>query len=266
MPHEKVTVSGSIPEPIAKAILAAIDEMPSLRKGDRNQYGNYAYVSIDDYLAEVPKCAAKHGLFWQSRELNYEIVGEKGAHIAFTYAFDLGYKDGTLLPEYGRLTVIHPVQGAQTSGSALAYAEKLFQRFLFKIVTGEQDADATDSSAAISAPARPRPSLQAVEGGKRPASPAKVVGGIADGGVKVTEENGTPVVAAPTDPEMWKKAADVFVQFAPECKTGKELREFWNINSGTLEKMETSAPDEYSRVKEVFSTHKAKLSKKGNTP
>ena len=39
------------------------------------------------------------------------------------------------------MSILHPLQGAQTTGSAASYAEKIFLRTLFKIVTGEPDAD-----------------------------------------------------------------------------------------------------------------------------
>lgn len=275
-------VTGKIPEQIAKAIIAAQLEMPSLRKEDTNRYGGYAYVSIDDYLAAIPKVAAKHGLFWITREVACEPIGEKANHLAYTFVLDLGHQEGFFLPEYARITVVHPIQGAQTAGSALAYGEKMMTRFLFKVVTGEQDADATDNTKPASMgerlvqasskphanPAPPPMSYdQAVERGliprKEATGPAPVIGGIAAGGVKVTEKNGLPIVGDASDEDGWRNVYAVFNTFAPQCKNTDELRDFWENNIGTLDKMKAQAPELFKTLKATFLSNKKALEKKG---
>ena len=270
MTDKRIEIAAGIPKQVAEAILAAMGDMPSLRKGDRNAYAKYDFVGIDTFLEKIPPIAAKHGIFWQPRELNYEIVGKDNNYVATTYAFDLMYKDGTCLPEYGKITVIHPIQGAQTAGSSLAYAEKMFCRFAFKIVTGEEDADATDNTKVT--PIR-RPEVQlrqaapvAVPAGPATGSPVEpmgeIVGGIAAGGVKVTEEDGVPIIAAPADPARWDVAAAVFHTFVPQCQSAEELKGFWTKNIAALDKMQAQAPDTYKGVKDAFTKHKAELKAK----
>lgn len=276
---QKIDIAAGIPEKMAKAILAAQNDMPSLRKGDENKYGGYAYVSIDDYLSEIPKVAAVHGLFWITRETRFEVIGEKGNHVAYTFALDLMFEDGTCLPEYTTITVVHPIQGAQTAGSALAYGEKMMTRFVFKVVTGEQDADATDGAkeglgsvprakATHSRDGRPHDPTplsmaEAREKGLIPKQdraaidkPAEVVGGIADGGIKVTEEDGVPVVGLPRAGASWSDAAEVFSTFVGQCNSAKDLTDFWDTNISTLDKMKDTDGATYKKVKKAFSARK----------
>ena len=130
-----IEITAKIPKIITEAIINASSKMPTLGKHERNAYGKYDFVSIDQYYEKIPAIVAEAGLFWRVREEAFQIAGDK---IIYTFAFDLFHKDGTILPSYGRITVIHPIQGAQTAGSALSYAEKIFMRTTFKIVTGKK--------------------------------------------------------------------------------------------------------------------------------
>jgi hypothetical protein len=269
-------IQGAIPEEIAKAIIAAQLAMPSLRKEDTNAYGGYSYVSIDDYLAAIPKVAAQHGLFWITRETECQVIGEKGNHLAYTFVLDLGHSSGAFFPEYGRITVVHPIQGAQTAGSALAYGEKMLTRFLFKVVTGEQDADATDNSKQESLGQEQKPAKfelkpvhappmtrdEAVERGLIPKrEPAEIIGGIAKGGVKVTEKEGLPIIGEASDEDGWGNVAAVFETFVPQCKTKEELLGFWEANIGTLDRMKSMSEGRYTKLKKLFTDTKKTLPK-----
>ncbi len=89
----------------------------------------------------------KAGLLWRIREgmaRLAEIGDTRGMH--FLYEIDLFHKNGEVWENFDRVNVFHPLQGAQTSGSARSYAEKIFMRTLFKVVTGEKDADATEQT------------------------------------------------------------------------------------------------------------------------
>lgn len=163
--------------------------------------------------------------------------------------------------------MVHPIQGAQTAGSALAYGEKMLTRFLFKIVTGEKDADASDNSKVVSlktADPTPAPKVPAAKpvlttGPKVPMG--EIIGGIAAGGVKVTENDGVPIIEAPTDPLKWDVASAVFLTFVPQCTSARELKDFWNENTGALDKMKVQAPDIYKKVHEAFTAHQSTLKK-----
>lgn len=114
------------------------DIIGTLAKREKNKYAGYNYVSIDDYYEHVAKTCRQYGVMWCVSEDGHTCFD--GDYLMFRYKFYAVLSSG--LHDLVRLTVPHPTQGAQTSGSALSYAEKLFMRSIMKIPTGEQDADA----------------------------------------------------------------------------------------------------------------------------
>lgn len=138
-------------EQINKALIAASKAMPSLKKGDKNAHGGYAYVAIDDYYEIAAKVVVDSGLTWKIREVSCQIVevqGNRGltSAVITSYAVDLLHESGEMMMGFFNATITHPLQGAQTAGSSMSYLDKLFLRTTFHIVTGEKDADATDNA------------------------------------------------------------------------------------------------------------------------
>ena len=129
-----------IPKEIAEALFAtakAVADNP-LVKDMSNEFAKFKYVPIDSYYAAIPPLALKHGLFWRCRETE---VGGEGKTFKFQYSFDLIHEGGATVEGYDIVTIYHPAQGAQSSGSARSYADKLFMRTAFKCVTGEKDSE-----------------------------------------------------------------------------------------------------------------------------
>ena len=129
-----------IPKEIAEALFAtakAVADNPLL-KDMQNEFAKFAYVPIDSYYAAIPPLALKNGLFWRCREME---VGGEGKTFRFQYSFDLIHEGGATVEGYDIVTIYHPAQGAQSSGSARSYADKLFMRTAFKCVTGEKDSE-----------------------------------------------------------------------------------------------------------------------------
>jgi len=142
----------TIPKKISEAVLKTQKDLGTLGKDDQNPFGNFSYVSIDKYYEVVAAAANKNGLSWFCHEVGSKPVmvnpdAEKGMALKFDYLFTMFHSGGECVPSYDRISIYHPIQGAQTSGSAASYAEKLFMRKAFKVVTGEQDADAMDGDA-----------------------------------------------------------------------------------------------------------------------
>lgn len=127
----------------AVSLLKIASETPNLEKENENKFGKYSYVSIDDYYSKVASIANKNGIGWVCREQACQFKKEENA-VIFTYGFDLYSAAGEYIENFTSFTVVHPIQGAQSSGSAASYAEKMFMRTVFKVRTGELDADATD--------------------------------------------------------------------------------------------------------------------------
>jgi|1_EtaG_2_1085319.scaffolds.fasta_scaffold01325_17 hypothetical protein len=147
---EVMVTGASIPKSIAEAVLKTQADLGTLTKDDTNPFANFSYVSIDKYYEIVAAAATKNKLSWFCQEVLADVVlmkvkdGENVNACRFSYLFTMFHGDGNVVPVYDKITIFHPLQGAQTSGAAASYAEKLFMRKAFKVVTGEGgDADAS---------------------------------------------------------------------------------------------------------------------------
>lgn len=107
--------------------------------------GGYKFVSIDLYYEEVAlKVSREFGLNWSLSEIpEYEQRFQdvyQDWHIRKVYRAtifsDVGDSFGA-----GTISVTMPYEGATTAGKMLSYADKAFMRQLFKIPTGEGEAE-----------------------------------------------------------------------------------------------------------------------------
>lgn len=144
---------------IPSAIAAVTKRVPSLIKEEENKFAKYSYVSIDAYYEAVAKLMAEVGLVLVTREVSCDVIevlatsekrgrdGEKAQLRAFartTYECD-AYLGTQHVKALSRITVMHGITGPQTAGSSASYAEKVFFRVIFKVVTGEPDGDAQET-------------------------------------------------------------------------------------------------------------------------
>ena len=135
---QKETVD--VPDTILGAVFKTSRELGTLGKDDFNPHAKYKYVSIDKYYEKVPSAALANGLYWMGKQVGFKGLNDK--YVSFDYEFDLYHQNGEKWEKFYTTTIIHPIQGAQTSSSADSYAEKSFMRRTFKIITGEKDAEA----------------------------------------------------------------------------------------------------------------------------
>lgn len=272
--------------PLFKAIAATGLEIDPLEKGERNNHGGYSYASIDDFYRHVSAVAYSNGLSWSVREVSADVViiGEKvvGGNTTLTrafqakYNFDLYHESGASIEDFHAITILHPLQGAQTAGSAMSYAVKQFMRTTFSVVTGEPDADATDNSvfdlggsggqrqnAGQAQPARqvvaqappreaklpqPSPPKEVVEAKPTPKGDDVVAKG--DEGPKDQDD---PLIFMTETAKSW----------VAECKDPDQLTRYWIDNEATFKKIETKHPALYADLIATFSAQKSALKKTG---
>jgi hypothetical protein len=244
---------------IAKAIVAAARAMPSLVKGDRNAHGKYNYVPIDDYYKDAASVALQHGLTWRIREVSSEIrMAPSSGKDAFrvTYSFAVMHEDGDVIEDFFRVTILHPLQGAQTAGSAMSYADKLFMRTTFHIVTGEQDADASDSGVFdLTAPAR---SGSAAIGQDMDTlldlgyvgKPEAELFDIPDG-----------VQELERVPDEFEIAAEMAITFVDLANDLQALEKYWLDNDALFNRMKKEESVLYDKVRKAFTVRKNILKK-----
>ena len=254
---------------IAAAMIKIAQAVPQLGKADRNQFAKYNYVSIDKYYEGIAKLAAANGIMWQPREIHTAIekdVGKDGA-LRITYAFDLYHESGDCIEEFSKFTILHPIQGAQTAGSALSYADKLFMRSAFKVVTGEQDADASDpddlkikervkQEPAVKEVLKAFPDAEVVDA--RPKGASAPEGAEADVTDRIDDEGFNIFKSDATD---YNTIAKVCIRIAPTAQSESDLMRFWTVNMGVIDRMKNEAPKLYTKVKEEFTKRRAALKK-----
>lgn len=266
---------------LIKAILKTKADLPSLAKGDRNQHGNYSYVSIDKFYEGVASKASENGITWRIREESCEPFSaptNRGEQLCFktVYVVDVMHVSGEEAPGFFRATVIHPFQGAQTAGSSLSYFDKLFMRTTFSVVTGEQDADATDntvfSAGSTGSGGRgPQAEADAFSGLGEPAEkPAarrprvatgRDPGPVRDATPSVTED-ASAVIGELSRDETALIAADLASMvetFLPAAKTHDQLTRFWTANETAFNEIKKSDKPAFDKMVEAFKARRNEL-------
>jgi hypothetical protein len=128
---------------ICNAIRAVLTDIHRLKKDDKNQHGNYAYVSVDDVKDHVRPLLAKNDLHFSITEVSYELIGVAGksgttTNAKIAYEVRLRHVSGEEMPpEF--ITIVLPFTGAQTAGAARSYAVKEWMKSTLLVSTGEKD-------------------------------------------------------------------------------------------------------------------------------
>ena len=218
------------PETI-KAIIETRTKIGNLGKAAFNPHGRYKYVSIDTYYEKVSAAAAANGLAWVATERSFELLPDifKAPTVRITYSVTLMHSGGEVIPDFSVVTIVHPVQGAQTVGSAMSYLDKVFMRQLFSVATGEAGADADETN--------PEDLML---------------------GEKAPKE--TPAPKGPGEEDL-KQLEDVFVTFVPTAETENDLKQFWSDNIKGLDLLKIHAPEKHKRIIAAFSERKAQIKK-----
>lgn len=140
-----------MPPEIAKAIIAVKKKVRQLGKDDENKFARFKYVSVDKFYDAVGRIMADAGIFVVTDERSIvaetrETTSEQGqvkkaVWLTAVYELTVFHESGA---EYGPIhrTIMVPATGPQAFGSGMSYVEKYFLRGLFKIPTGDEDADA----------------------------------------------------------------------------------------------------------------------------
>lgn len=260
---------------IAAAMIRIAQAVPQLGKADRNQFAKYNYVSIDKYYDTIGRLAAANGIGWQAIEVENKLlpdVGKDGA-LRITYAFDLYHEGGDHIQAFAAFTIIHPIQGAQTAGSALSYAEKLFMRSAFKVVTGESDADASDPD---DLKIRPKADLVAPAGDKNvkavtDAFPDAQVTDVRPSGAYASDPSPHVAVIDHLEPDGltilkkdasdWAAVKTVLEMGLSACTSAEHVKALWTKNIGVIERMGEKDKETQNAVRSAFNARRSELKK-----
>lgn len=163
----------SLPKDIASAIVTVKGQVRALGYDEKNQHGGYRYVSVDKFYDTLGQTMAKAGLFVLMDEIASDVKeGASGKPWLFVrYEIRFAHASGALSHPVHR-SLAQPISGPQSFGAAQSYIEKQFLRQVFKIPTGEKDADAEDNSETAepvrAAPARKAAPPSSVETPSKP--------------------------------------------------------------------------------------------------
>ena len=119
-------------------------QVKTLGKGEKNEFDNYQFTSIDAFLAAVNPLCAQAGLVIFQNEVEASIIektnkrGEPSPWLWATFEFTLADTKGSMYGPIKRSVMVQ-ANGAQAFGSAQSYALKQFMRSLFQIPTGDKD-------------------------------------------------------------------------------------------------------------------------------
>ena len=165
-----------MPPAIAAAIVEVMAGVKALGSDERNTHGGYTYVSVDKFYDRIGKLMAGAGVALLIDEVSTDVKASEKSGAPWLFAqYELRFlhKSGALSHPLRR-SIALPINGPQTYGAAQSYIEKQFLRQVFKVPTGEKDADdtpQTDSPPARSA-AQGRSDLAGAALAASPAKPA----------------------------------------------------------------------------------------------
>lgn len=143
----------TMPPEIAAPVNEVCLDVKKAVKEHINKHGGYKYVSIDKFYEDMGPLLAAHGLIIMMNERSAESDG-KWLNLAFD--FYIYHKSGK---HFGPVTRSQGVlaNGPQAYAAAQSFAEKYFMRQLFKIPTGEEDADGDSQTNKAPIPAKAKP-------------------------------------------------------------------------------------------------------------
>ena len=127
----------NMPKSVASRVVAAARNIKKLHYDKRNEYQSYNYTSVDNFYEAVGPIIADAGLFIVVDEVMATV--DKGM-LTSNYEIFLVSEEGESYGPIRRQTTVKAA-GPQSYASAQSFAEKYFLRQIFKIPTGEADAD-----------------------------------------------------------------------------------------------------------------------------
>lgn len=261
---------------IIEAIKAVRSKVTSLKKDEVNKHGGYNFVPIDTYYEKVAKVANDAGLIWRTKEIKFDTLDGQGKNRDRTYAkvtfsYDLFVDEDEFL-DYMQVTIMAPIDGAQTTGIVYSYADKVFMRVAFCVVTGEQDADSTPSEPIHSSPKKDEmldddipahdPSTGEITSTAPtfdpPLFPEEQVEYISK-----TAEDGLPTLdTRKVNPKAVPIIEEIFKQFIPTIKKADRLLDFNADNLAALEMVKKIDPSASERIRAMFNSRNREIKNK----
>jgi hypothetical protein len=173
-----------MPAKVAAAVVQVARGIKAVAKNGTNEHGKYMFASVDDFYDAVGPLMAEAGLFTFADMTRSEIFEtettdnygkvKRNSYLGIAFDICLVHESGEMsMPVKREVTVISA--GPQAYASAESFITKYFIRNLFKVPTGDYDADNDDKAAvppAAPKAARPAATKQADTEQRQQSKPA----------------------------------------------------------------------------------------------
>jgi hypothetical protein len=173
-----------MPAKVAAAIVQVARGIRAVAKNGTNEHGKYMFASVDDFYNMVGPIMAEAGLFTLADvsrcEIsetettdNYNGKVKRNSYLNMEFDICFVHESGEMsMPVKREVTVI--ASGPQAYAAAESFVTKYFIRNMFKIPTGDYDAD-SDDKVELPAKAASKPATKAAAAPKQKGGePAKV--------------------------------------------------------------------------------------------
>lgn len=159
-----------LPPEVATAIVTVARGVKAVAKNGTNEHGKYMFASVDDFYDAVGPLMAEAGLFtWadmtRAETFDSAPVTDKYGNVKITswlnieFDISLVHASGAMsTPVKREVTVV--ASGPQSYASAESFITKYFIRNLFKIPTGDYDADNDAKSELPTVPPKQQPAKE----------------------------------------------------------------------------------------------------------
>jgi len=241
-----------MPPEIAKAIIAVCGQVKSLVKDDTNKFANYKFASVDTFYEAIGPLMAGAGIFVFADEVDTSVERRESTDdrtnttkvsnwLISTFELMIYHESGT---EWGPIRRKMQVlaTGPQAYGSGQSYVEKYFLRGLFKVPTGEGDADSHEQTglpARQQRPSRPPP--------RQPAPP---------------HHPDTGEILAPHELALGDSWVDFGMRFIAAIKTADNsavVDDWVGRNADNIHEAREKAPKAYASVERAIAAQHAKF-------
>lgn len=140
----------TMPAKVAAAVVAVAKKVKGLTREGENEHGRYRYTSVDQFYEALGPLMAEAGLFTladlvESKTFDTETTDrydkvKRTSYLHMAFDICLVHESGEMsMPVKREVTVINA--GPQGYASAESFVTKYFIRNLFKVPTGDYDAD-----------------------------------------------------------------------------------------------------------------------------
>jgi len=227
-----------------------------LTKSGFNKFAGYKYFELSDFLVPAMQCLKNEGLVpvisfeAEYASMTVHVADDPGDIIVITSPMAEAHLKGC-----------HPIQN-------MGAVETYSRRYLWTTLMEVLEHDALDGSEPVedTPPAKPKAKPKAKQQAVKTAEPVEEPEWDLDLKEPEPPSDDTSVFAEFEDEEGATEVADMMIELASGMHSGslRGLVDFWKKNKAVIDALDRDYPDQYARVKKVFTKLRKQLEEKAN--